>query len=150
MLRLEWVLTVTDSFEVRNGLQQGCTQAPTLFNIYFSVMMADWRNRSSGAGVSVLYRHGRKLVGDRTGKSRLSEIRVTESQFADDVALYTTSRDSFESVAAEFVEVASEWGLTVSTEKKKGMVVGKGLNESDVRPVQVEGGSVNVVQNFTY
>ena len=98
----------------------------------------------------MLYKHGRKLVGDRTAKSRWSEMRVTESQFADDVALYATSRDSFESVAAEFVKVASEWGLTVSTEKTKGMVVGEGLNESDVRPVQVEGGSVDVVQDFTY
>ena len=77
-------------------------------------------------------------------KSGLSEMRVTESQFADDVALYATSRDSFESVAAEFVKVASEWGLTVSTEKTKGMVVGEGLNESDVRPVQVEGGGWRV------
>ena len=59
-------------------------------------------------------------------------------------------RDSFESVAAEFVKVASEWGLTVSTEKTKGMVVGEGLSESDVRPVQVEGGSVDEVQDFTY
>ena len=142
--------TETDRFEIRNGLWQGCTLAPTLFNIYFSAMVADWRNRSSGAGVSVLYKHGRKLVGDRTAKSRLSEMRVTESQFADDVALYATCRDSFESVAAEFVKVVSEWGLTVSTEKTKGMVVGEGLNESDVRPVQVEGGSVDVVQDFTY
>ena len=30
------------------------------------------------------------------------------------------------------------------------MVVCEGLNESDVRPVQVEGGSLDVVQNFTY
>ena len=58
--------TVTDRFEVWNGLRQGCTLAPTLFNIYFSAMVADWRNRSSGAGVSVLYKHGRKLVGDHT------------------------------------------------------------------------------------
>ena len=41
-------------------------------------------------------------------------------------------------------------GLTVSIEKTKGMIVGEGLNESDVRPVQVEGGSVDVVQDFTY
>ena len=93
-------LTVTDRFEVRNGLWQGCTLEPTLFNIYFSATVADWHNRSSGTGVSVLYKHGRKLVGDCTAKSRLSEMRVTESKFADDVALYATSRDSFESVAA--------------------------------------------------
>ena len=45
------------------------------------------------------------------------------------------TRDSFESVAAECVKVASEWGLTVSTEKTKWMVVGERLNERDVRPV---------------
>ena len=33
----------TESFEVRNGLRQGCTLAPTLFNIYFSGMVANWR-----------------------------------------------------------------------------------------------------------
>ena len=100
--------TVTDKFEVRNGLQLGCTLAPTLFNIYFSAMVADWCNRSSGAGVSVLHKYGRNLVGDCTAKSRLNEMRVTESQFADDMALYATSRDSFESIAAEFVKMASE------------------------------------------
>ena len=77
-------------------------------------------------------------------------MRVTESQFVDNVALYATSRDSFESVAAEFVKVASEWGLTVSTEKTKGMVVGEGLNESDLRPVQMESSSMDVVQEFIY
>ena len=37
-------------------------------------------------------KNGRKLVGDRTAKSRLQCTTVTESQFADDVALYATSR----------------------------------------------------------
>ena len=54
------------------------------------------------------------------------------------------------SVAAEFVKVVSEWGMTVSTENTKGMIVGEGLNDRDVRPVQVEGGSMDVVQDFAY
>ena len=54
--------TCTESFEVRNGLRQGCTMAPTLFNIYFSAMVANWRNECIEEGVSVLYKHGRKLV----------------------------------------------------------------------------------------
>ena len=41
--------------------------------------------------MAVLYKHGRKLVGDRTAKARLSEVKVTEMQFADDAALYTPS-----------------------------------------------------------
>ena len=36
------------------------------------------------------YKFGRKLVGDRTAMSRLKEVRVTETQFADDAALYST------------------------------------------------------------
>ena len=35
--------------------------------------------------------NGRKLVGDRTAKSRLSMVRVSESQFTDNMALYTGS-----------------------------------------------------------
>ena len=54
----------------------------------------------------VKYRHGRKLVGDRTPKSRLNEIKVTESQFADDAALYSTSRDDFESTTQKFIDTA--------------------------------------------
>ena len=142
--------TTADRFEVRNGLRQGCTLAPTLFNIYFSAMVANWRDECVGAGVSVLYKHGKKLVGDRTAKSRLNEVRVTESQFADDAALYTTSRDSFEYAAAEFVKVASEWRLTVSTGKTKGMVIGNNVDDSDVRPVPVEGGSFDILDHFTY
>ena len=31
----------TEKFEVRNGLRQGCTIAPLLFNIYFSGVVAN-------------------------------------------------------------------------------------------------------------
>ena len=68
---------VTNCFEVRNGLRQGCTMAPTLFNIYFSAMVTRWHSQSGEAGVPILYKHGRKLVGDRTAKSRLLKVQVT-------------------------------------------------------------------------
>ena len=80
--------TTTEEFEVRNGLRQGFTLAPTLFNIYISAVVANWQIESPEAGVAVLYKHGRKLVGDRTAKARLSEAKVTEMQFADEATLY--------------------------------------------------------------
>ena len=78
---------LSDNISVTNGLRQGCTLAPTLFNLYFSFVVADWRARCPDTGVDLLFRNGRKLVGNRTAKSRLSATRVTESQFADDAAL---------------------------------------------------------------
>ena len=95
-----------------------CTLAHPLFSIYFS---AGWQ----GGGIAVqkqvwmdvLFHHGRKLVGDRTAKLRLSMVKVTESQ-------YTGSRGSLKSVVKKFVEGVREWGLTVSIEKTKRMALG--------------------------
>ena len=95
----------------------------------------------------MLYKHGRKLVGDRTAKTRLSEMRVTETQFADDAALYATTRDAFESAAAGYEKVADDFGLKLSVEKTKGMIVS---NELDVEPVQVKGGNLCIVDHFQY
>lgn len=46
--------------------------------------------------VCVRYTLGRRLVGDTTANSRLINVQIIESQFADDVALYDTSREDFE------------------------------------------------------
>ena len=86
----------------------------------------------------MLYKHGRKLGGDRTAKSRLCEMTVTETQFAHDVALYATSRNAFESMAAGYEKVASDFGLKLSVEKTKGMVVGQEIDKHDLTPVPVE------------
>ena len=72
-------------------------------------MVTDWRHGCRETGVSVLYKYGRKLIGDRTTKSRLSMARVVEeSQFADDIALYVATCDGFESVGRSFVETAGK------------------------------------------
>ena len=86
--------------------KDACTWAPTPFNIYFSAVVASWQGGFAEAGVLVdaLFQHGRKLVRDRTAKSRLDVVRVTDSQRADDVALYTRSRDCLKSVTRKFVD----------------------------------------------
>ena len=113
-------------------------------------MVANWRSEWAGEGLNVLYKLGRKLVGDRTAMSRLKEVRVTERQFVDDAALYSTSCSSFFRSATGFTTAAKDWGLTVSTAKKKEMVVGQSLDENDVSPVQVNGGTFDIVDRFTY
>ena len=78
----------TDEINIRNGLRQRCTMAPVLFNLYIAAMVVCWRGQCPEAGVTVRYKIGRRLVGDRTAKARLESIKVTESKFADDAALY--------------------------------------------------------------
>ena len=138
----------TDSFEVQNGLRQGCTLAPTLFNIYYSVVVSNWRDKCHLAGVNVRFKHGRKLVGDRTAKSRLNLMKITESQFADDMVTYAASRDAFDHSAREFVRTAKDWGMTVSIGKTKGMVIGRNVAESDAEPIQTGSGPIEMVDSF--
>ena len=103
---------LSDTFKVRNGLRQGCTLPPTLFNIYFSAVVSTWRDDCEDLGIDVLSRPGRKLVGDRMTKSWLNVVRITESQFADYLVLYTSTRDKLENVTAGFVKESGKWGLT--------------------------------------
>ena len=144
------ILYTTEKIIVNNNLRQGCTLAPSLFNIYFGAVVAYWRARCLKAGVMVKYRHGRKLVGDRTAKSRLNEIKVTESQFADDAALYSMSRDAFESTTQKFIDAATHWGLTVNIHKTKGMSINSHLVPEDTQPVHTAKGLIEMVNDFTY
>ena len=141
---------LSDAFEVKNGLRQGCTLALILFNIYFDAMVACWQNVCAGAGIDVLFKHGRNLLADRTAKSKLEVVKATETQFADDVALYSSSRSNFEMAARKFVEVAKKWGLTVSTQKTKGIVMGEEVCDRDMGSVHVDGGEIEMVDCFTY
>ena len=93
--------TTTGSIDVQNGLRQGCTLAPTLFNSYFCAMVAtyvqcSWKAGCQQAGVTLKFKHCRKLFGDCTVKLQLDEVCVNESQFADDAAMYTTTQIAFE------------------------------------------------------
>ena len=72
--------------------------APVLFSLYFGAVVDDWRGKCSAAGVEFRYKHGCKLVGDITAKSKLLLGFITESQFADDAALYATSEENFVTV----------------------------------------------------
>ena len=78
-------------------------------------------------------------MGDRTAKSKLEVVKSTETQFADDVALYSSSHSNFEMAAKKFVEVAKTWGLTVSTQKSKGIVMGEEVCDRDMGSVHVDG-----------
>ena len=77
-------------------------------------------------------------------------MRIAESQFADDLALFASTRDKLENVTVGFVKETGRWGLTVNVTKTKGMASGEDLADSDTAPVQVEDGEIEMVERFTY
>ena len=49
-------------------------------------------------------------MGNGTAKAR--EVKVTESKFADDVGMYTSTRVVLEQVAGELLGVLQMWSIT--------------------------------------
>ena len=83
-------------------------------------------------------------------KAELQKVKITESKFADDVALFATTREVLKQVAAELVKTAAEWGLTVSLEKTKLPTVGRQLKPEGSLPVKLNEGGIGTVDDFTY
>ena len=135
-------------FEVRNGLRQGCTIAPTLFILYFELVIRCWLHRCNAVRIEVLYKIGGKLVGERT--RRTLSFELSECLFADDAALICASRSDMVITARIFKKVTTEFGLTLSIPKTKLLVAGANLTTDDVAPLELGGGSVEVVKEFKY
>ena len=41
-----------------NGLCQGCTMAPILFNLFFNAVVEAWQSRCTDNGIEILYKAG--------------------------------------------------------------------------------------------
>ena len=73
-----------DAFEVKNGPRQGCTMAPTLFNLYACEVTEKWLEKVKNverAGTHTLYRLDKQLFRRSTKGACMECFR--ECQFAD-------------------------------------------------------------------
>ena len=139
-----------EHISVVNGLRQGCTMAPTLFNLYGCIVAERWKERLDveGVGICICHKTDGKLFRRYT-KSGLREL-LTECQFADDVALLASTRMGAEKTTLTYMEVADDFGLTVSVPKTKLSVCGYGINEEDKKPIAVNGGEIECIDEFPY
>ena len=143
--------TLLEEFDVNNGLRQGCCMAPALFNLYACLVTERWAARMEGVGgVGVHVRH--KLDGKlfRRYLRSACESCLTECQFADDTALLATTREGAEEALQWYVEVARDFGLTVSATKTKVMVCGRQVVPSDRVAFHIDSSYIEVVEEFPY
>ena len=124
-----------DEIEVRNGLRQGCTMAPTLFNLYACVVAEQWLERVKdveGVGTCIFNKMDQQLF--RRNTRRAGQGCFRECQFADGVALLATTCKAAEEAIRAYQDVAPAFGLNVNISKTKFMVVGHNVSESECQP----------------
>ena len=142
----------TGQIPVKNGLRQGCTMAPALFNLFFELVLEKWRAEMADEhpDLDVAFRfniNGNLYNSPRTSHSTSS---APDLEFADDAVLITSSRVAVVTALTVFVKVAASFGLTVNFAKTKVMGCGVGLSPEDRLPLSVLGKTIEYVESFVY
>ncbi len=116
----------SESFLVSSGVKQGCVLAPTLFGIFFS-MLLQYAFKDCHEGVYIHTRTGGKLfnIARLRAKTKVTEVLIHEMLFADDAALTSHTEDGLQQLVSRFSYACKEfgqksaWKKTTSWPKKK-------------------------------
>ena len=107
-------------FPIGNGVKQGCVLAPTLFSIFFSMMLKQaTADLSEDDGIYIRYRMDGSLFNVRRLKAQTKTFQhlIRELLFADDAALVAHTEVALQRQTACFAETAELFGLQVSLRK---------------------------------
>ena len=143
----------TDPFDVTCGTKQGCIIAPTLFTIFFS-MMLHVAFKEAQDGVDIKSRFDVRL-GDITSKhfdakTKVHVSTIRELLFADDCALAADSEEGLQRLCDSFASASRRFGLTISI-KKTEVLYQPARGKAYAPPnISIEGKQLKAVELFKY
>ena len=119
----------SESFQVKSGVRQGCILSPVLF-----IILIDWIMRKSTAG------HNRGIQW--TMFDHLEDL-----DFADDIALLSTSRANMQAKMKSLNTYGQRTGLNINQKKTQAMHVNTPPPEP---PFSLDGSQIEIVDDFVY
>ena len=142
----------SEEFQISSGVRQGCILAPTLFNLYFDLVirMALEEHQKEGRGVRMAYLHDGKLVGNK--RRFCWETLVSDLEYADDMVLMANSWEDLRVMLNSLEARCSDLGLTISCRKTKLLAVLPSDSYPKPSPVSLRPGGdpLDVVSCFEY
>ncbi|VDP35171.1 unnamed protein product [Schistosoma curassoni] len=119
---------LTDSFQVRTGVRQGCLLSPFLF-----LLVVDWIMKTSTSEG----KHGTEW----TAQNQLDNL-----DFADDLALLSHTHEQMQIKIASVEAVTSSVGLNIHKANTKTLK----YNTENSNPITLDGETLEDVESFTY
>ena len=117
---------LTEEFELRTGLGQGCCLAPLLFNVYLAAVMEEWYHiadthltlpyRIDG----ILRRHMDEVSLNKY--ATWDHMKLSDLGYADDAAFLTDTYEKLVTTIEGLQALYKQWGLTMSVEKTEALV----------------------------
>ena len=110
--------SLSGSFPISKDVKQGCTLAPTLFSIFFSIMLREAKDALPN-GIFIRFRADGSLfnIWRLLARTKTIEELITELQFADDCALLAHTEEALQHIVNRFSNAAKNFGLTISLKK---------------------------------
>ena len=141
--RLTFNATLSDKIEVDNEVKQGDILAPTLFSIYFAVLLA----QDCDAGVMLRFRTTGKVFELRRFNAK---SKTFELLYAGDADFVAHSEAALQVIMDRFSAACGAFGLTISLKKTKVMFTPPpGLPYSEPN-ILVNDTRLKVVDTFPY
>ena len=108
----------SEPFPMHSGVKQGCVLAPTLFGIFFSLLLK-FAFEQSTEGVHLHTRSNGKLfsLARLRAKTKVRTVLIREMLIADDAALSSHTEEDLQRLMDRFSHACREFGLTVSIKK---------------------------------
>ena len=139
--------SMSEPFNIKSGVKQGCVLAPTLFGIFFSLLL----KHAFGTSTEGVYMHTRsdgKLynIARLRAKTKIRKTTIRDMLFADDAAVTAHTEHGLQQLMDRFSHACRDFGLTISL--KKTNVLGQDV---DTPPVTtIDNYQLEVVHEFTY
>uniref|UniRef100_A0A8D8PW97 Craniofacial development protein 2 n=2 Tax=Cacopsylla melanoneura TaxID=428564 RepID=A0A8D8PW97_9HEMI len=121
---------LSEEFNIEKGVRQGCIISPLLFNIYAEQIIKEaLENRPQGI-----------ILKDRL---------INNLRYADDLVLFTSSRNSLILLLENLFESSSQYNMKVNIKKSKIMRISKSEN-SRIARINIDGQSMEEVNKYKY
>ena len=108
---------LSEPFPIGNDVKQGCVLAPTLFAVFFSVML---REAKENLSIDIYIRF--RTDGSVFNLPCLLACTILELLFVDDCALLAHTEEALQIAVNHFDDAVQVFGLTISLKKTEGHV----------------------------
>ena len=138
---------LSEPFDMHSGVKQGCVLAPTLFGIFFALLL----RHAFGTAQEGIYLQTRSDGGlfnlaHLKARTKVHEALIRDMLFADDAAVMTHTQRELQLLMDCFSQACKDFGLIISL--KKTNVLGQDILAPPV--ITIDNNELKVIHQFTY